>query len=237
MSYYKRVLLLVGFATFFSVAADAQIDKPCAEAASLWVPSGTSREKIVAKWKTSIGYEIIAGGHGDIAASIESALQFLAQESGLKIASDTGSAVDLMIGVVPDISVFASPDARKRIESYFQDLFLKKGLPGRFEIDPTGWEASARSVTPKCLGVNYVLDGAVERAFLVVQEGETSLCIHVGLGELFGLVRIRNYYLDHGRNVPTDLIALALRTLYDERIKAGINRMEADKRVGEICKL
>jgi hypothetical protein len=84
--------------------------------------------------------------------------------------------------------------------------------------------------------MNLLVNKVIERAFVVVQQGETPLCIEVALGELSGLINIRKYYEDHGRDIPNQFIALAFRTLYDGRVKAGISQADADRVVGEVCK-
>jgi hypothetical protein len=232
----RRSLLLLCALGVFAASADAQIDRQCAEAAALWIPSETSPEKTVVKWNKPIIYGI-AGRDEETKRSIESVLRFVARESGLQIEpdKDNKSTLDLSIAAAPDITIFAS-GARKYVEDYFQDAIVKRGLKGTFRIDPTAWELHYRTAAPKCAGTDLHLDNAIERAFVVVQQGETPLCIDVALGEVFGLVNIRKYYADQDREIPTQLIALAFRTLYDGRVKPGMNQSDANRVIGEVCK-
>jgi hypothetical protein len=101
----------------------------------------------------------------------------------LQIEPESKSALDLSITVPPDIAAFA-PIARPYIENYFQDVIVKRKLKGTYRIDPAKWEPQYRTAAPKCAGMGLVLDGVVERAFVMVQQGETLLCIEVALGEL-----------------------------------------------------
>ena len=234
MLYACNGLLLVSALCVF--VTYAQADKLCEEAASLWIPSQTSREKSVVKWSRPIKYGIIAGDDDrESRSSIEEIVQFIWRESGLQIEADYRSALDLTIAVPADISSAAS-GARTFVEAYFQDVLAKKGLKGTIRFDPAVWEPQYRSVTPKCAGPNLTLGGVIERAFVLVQKAEARPCVEVALGEVFGLINIRTYYVDHDREIPSDLIARALRALYDGRVRAGVSQSDANKAVGEICK-
>src|ERR1700704_4238421 len=83
----RRSLLLLCALGVFAASADAQIDRQCAEAAALWIPSETSPEKTVVKWNKPIIYGI-AGRDEETKRSIESVLRFVARESGLQIEPD-----------------------------------------------------------------------------------------------------------------------------------------------------
>jgi hypothetical protein len=215
-------------------SADAQIDNRCLEAASLWIPPDTSREITVVKWTKPIKFGI-APDNDELTRSVEATLQFLARESGLRIETNLQSALDLMIAVPPDISVVVL-GARDYVEGYFEDFYRKNGISTRFELDRVTWENNYRVISPKCLGTNLVIGGVVERAFVLIQQGESSLCTYVGLAKIFGLVNIRKYYFSHDRDVPIQLIGSALRTLYDKRIKAGMNAIDARKALRDVCK-
>jgi hypothetical protein len=236
-SHGRSLTLLMSLGLFsFSMLARAQIDSGCAEAASLWIPAEASNEKSVIKWNRLINYGIF--DRNDNAASagpIEELLRFFAVESGLRIEAPRQATVDLTIVTVPDISTFA-PSVRKFVESYFEDIAQQKGMKGRAEIEPDAWERQYKAIVPKCAGLDFVSEGIIERAFVLIQQGEPPACGEVGLGELFGLTNIRRYYADRRGEVSTQTVARALRTLYDKRVRAGANRKDANNVVGELCK-
>jgi hypothetical protein len=216
--------------------AGAQFDR-CAEAVSLWLPSATAGEQKVNKWNKPIRYGIAqADDDQESMRMIEGVLQFIARESGLQMERDDGnSTLDLSIAVPPEIGTFAA-NARTYVQGYFQDRITKRGLRGTITIDAAGWEPQYRTITPKCGGLNLRLAGIIERAFVIIQRGESPLCAEVALAEVFGVANIRPYYIQHGQDVPTNLAATALRTLYDKRVKPGLTREDANKVTGEICR-
>jgi hypothetical protein len=190
----------------------------------------------VTKWNNAIGYEITADQHStEITTLIEKSLQFQSQASGLNISRNSGFGVDLLIGVVPDISSFASQAARKSVANYFQDFYRRERMQGNFEIDAASWDATFRGIVPKCLGSDLIYQHVIERTFFAVQQNQSTLCINIGLGEILGLRNIRKYYFDHRLDVPPDLITVGLQTLYDKRIVAGMSRSDASNRVEEVC--
>jgi hypothetical protein len=230
-----RTLILVLGVYLFCAAVAAQADRQCIEAASLWIPNETSLEKTVMKWNGSIKYGIVSRyNDSDTATPIRNILQTIAHDSGLQLEERDG-VVDLMIAVVPDLSTDAAR-ARQFFEGYLQHAAVKKGLRGHFEIDAGGWERQYRSAIPPCAGAGFSIRGALERAFILIQQGEPSSCSEVGLAELFGLINIRKYYVDHAREVPAHLIAPAFRALYSDKIKAGMSEAGAKKVLGEVCK-
>jgi hypothetical protein len=237
LAFCRRSLLLVGALAVFAASADAQVDHQCAEAASLWIPSSTSPGKTVVKWSQPIKYDILRpqDDNADFKHSIEEPLHFLARESGLKV--EVGQGPDLSILRAPDISTAAS-NIRKYVENFFNDVSSSGSYRGRerVEIDPARWEAKHRSMFPKCYGLNLTLNSLIVRAFVLIQRDESIECVNVGFGELFGLMNIREYYVGHDRKIPTDLIAAAMRTLYDKRVIAGSSQAEAEKAAGEVCK-
>ena len=236
LAFWSRGLLLVWALGVFSASADAQIDKQCAEAAALWVPSNTSPAKTVVKWNKPIKYDFLLSGDDDtdFKHSIEDPLLFLAQESGLK--AEVGHPPDLSILRAPDISI-AAPGIRKYVEDFFNDFYSSGNYRGTesVKIDSARWEAKHRSMVPKCYGLPLALNSLIVRAFVLLQRNESPQCINIGLGESFGLMNIREYYVDHDRRIPVDVIAAAIRTLYDKRIVAGSSQAEAEKMVGEVC--
>jgi hypothetical protein len=223
----------------------AQTDNKCKESALLWIPSEPGREKIVVKWAKPINYGIIepldygvtSGGTDDarVGESIKQTLQFFARESGLSIEANMTSPLDLFIAVASDISTFG-PRIREYIEKSFEDSLLKKkGVETEVKINPSQWTSKFRGMFPKCGGISLHVNGILERAHAVIQDDQASPCIEVALGELFGLANIRQYYADHDRNIPTDLVSRALRTLYDKRVRPGSGVAEAQERLGEVC--
>jgi hypothetical protein len=223
----------------------AQVGNKCREAASLWIPSQPGREKIVVKWIKPINYGIAepiahgitSGGTDDarVGELIKQTLLFFASESGLSIDSNMTSPLDLFIAIAQDISTFG-PRIREHIEKSFEDSLLKKkGVETEVKINPSQWTSKFRSMFPKCGGISLHVYGVLERAHAVIQDDQALPCIEVALGELFGLVNIRQYYADYDRNIPTDLVSMALRTLYDKRVRPGSGVAEAQERLGEVC--
>jgi hypothetical protein len=234
-------LTLIGILGLLANCAAAQVDQRCAEAAALWIPSSTSVEKTVVKWGKPLKYDILSRDDSPSAESanakqsVQKALNFYAQESGLKI--ELGASPDLVVVVDPDIAA-AAPNMRKFVENYFQEAFAS-GIyktTGQVEVDSAQWETLFRSTSPKCSGLNMFVNGVIVRAFGLIQADESAACISVALGGLFGLINIKKYYSDHDRKVPTDFIAAATRTLYDRRVIAGISQVDAEKIAAEVCK-
>jgi hypothetical protein len=232
-------------ALILGIHTQAQTVNKCKESASLWIPSQPGREKIVVKWIKPINYGIIepvdygmpSGGTDDarVGELIKQTLQFFASESGLTIESNMTSPLDLFIAVAPDISVFG-PRIREYIEKSFEDSLLRKNaVQAEIKINPSQWTSKFRDISPKCGGISLDLHGVIERAHVVIQGDQALPCIEVALGELFGLANIRQYYADHDRNVPTDLVSMALRTLYDKRVRPGSDAAEAREKLGEVC--
>lgn len=232
----RRALALALTLCFVSKAMGDQISKRCLDGASLWMPQETTPAEPVTKWGNAIGYEITAGASSaNITTLIERSLRFQSQESGLRISPGSGLNVDLLIAVLPDISALASPAARKSMANYFQDFYRKSSMQGTFEIDAASWDASFRNIVPKCLGSSLISQHVVERSIFAVQQDQSALCVDIGLGEVLGLHNIRRYYFDNNLDVPSDLVAEGLRTLYDKRIVPGMSRSDAWTRLEEIC--
>jgi hypothetical protein len=234
---FAPALTLIGALSLLGACAKAQVDEGCVEAATLWIPSDTSFEKVVVKWSRPLKYDIVVplDQKPDIVGTIESSLDFFAQGSGLKIEpAETG---DLAIAVAADISE-AAPKFRTYAEDLLSQIFLvgPNKRKARTEIDATQWESKFRNASPKCEGIDVFRNGTILRGFGLVQSDESAGCVDVILGELFGLINIRKYYVDHDRRVPTDFIAAGIRALYDKRVVAGSSAAEADKIAGEVCK-
>jgi hypothetical protein len=208
----------------------------CREAASLWLPADNDSQVRVVKWEHAIGYDIEPKGHAEIAQQIADPLQVYAREAGLTTAPASGFAIDLMVGVTPDLAVWALPRERETLESYFQDFFRKRGLQADMTLDPIQWKEAVQRAEPKCVPLNFANGGAIERSVLIVQLNEIQQCVKVGFGAVFGLTNIKEFYIAHNRNVEDDLIAVSLRALYDDRIKAGMSREEAIDKLAKICK-
>jgi hypothetical protein len=245
----KSRLLLISFsilsACILCLRTQAQTDDKCKESASLWIPSQPGREKIVVKWVKPINYGIIEpadygmpSGGTDEAGSrelIRHTLELFARESGLSIEANMTSPLDFSIVVAPDISTFG-PLIRPYIEKSFEDSLLKKrGAATEFKINPSQWTSLFRGMFPKCGGISLDLYGALERAHVVIQGDQALPCIEVGLGELFGLANIRRYYAEHDQSIPADLLSMALRTLYDMRVRPGSDASEVRERLREVC--
>jgi hypothetical protein len=236
-----RLLFVVSVAFLASAKAQGS-EARCQEATSLWMPSRTDVSlRVVTKWESSIGYTIVSpdeSHNASITASIASVLETLARESRLGIAPASGFGIHLFIAVTPDIAAVGTPAAEKGVADFFMDFYRQRGLAANVtKKDPPTWEQKFRAARPRCLGVTFaVRSGRIERAFLAVQADETPACIEVGLGEMFGLVNIRTYFFSHDLGVPSDLFALALRTLYDARIEAGMSQSDAANQIAEFCK-
>jgi hypothetical protein len=244
----RSLLTLVSFsvlsAFIVSHHAKAQTDNKCKESVSLWMPSPQSGgNDHVTKWVKPINYGIVepidygmAGGADDAKAAelTMQTLRFFAHESGLSIEPNMNSPLDLFIEVAPDISTFG-PRILGYIEKSLQDSLSKKGLGTQIKLDPAQWEPRFRNMPPKCVGIGLNLRGVIERAHVVIQSDQSLPCIEVGLGERFGLANIRKYYVDHAGSVPEEVVSTALRTLYDKRIRPGLDATGAQERLGEIC--
>jgi hypothetical protein len=232
---FKR--LLAGALGLCAATADAQVDKPCAEATALWIPSATSVEKTVVKWNRPIKYDLILppGDAPEITHTIEGTLGFMARQAGLR--AEMAKAPDVAILVAPGMSA-VGPSIRKQVEDFLNGLFSSGIYQGKgsLEIDPAKWEAKFQSNDANCSGIDLISKGVIVRAYNWFQADESIACVRVGLGEMFGLVNIRKYYLDHDRNIPADLIATATRTLYDKRVSAGSSQAEAERAAGQVCK-
>lgn len=233
-------ILIVGSMAALTVGATAYGNEAqCQEATSLWLPSSTNLGLPgVTKWEDkSIGYAIVSPDQNHT-ASITNVLETVAQDSNLKIAPASGFGVNLFIAVPPDIASFGTPDGEKGVEEFFMDFYRQKGLSANaLENNPAIWRQKFRDAKPRCMGVTFtVYNGRIERAFLAVQADETPACIEVGLGEMFGLVHVRDYFLSHNLSVPPALFALAYRTLYSTAIKAGVSQSEATNQIEELCK-
>lgn len=237
-----RLVFVVSVAVLVASARAQGREVRCQEATSLWMPSPTNVGlSVVTKWESSIGYTIVSPDQNhaaSITASIISVLETLAHESRLSIAPASGFGIHLFIAVPPDIAAVATPTAEKGAEDFFMDFYRQQGLTANVsKSNPAVWEQKFRAAKPRCLGVTFTVhNGRIERAFLAVQADETPACIEIGLGEMFGLVNIRTYFFSHDLDVPPDLFALALRTLYDTRIEAGVSRSKAANQIEELCK-
>jgi hypothetical protein len=117
-----------------------------------------------------------------------------------------------------------------------QTGFSTNHIGTRANIDPAGWETKARTLYPKCIGVNVIIGGTIVRSFSLIQRDETPQCVNVEFGETFGLIGIRKYYTDHDSYVPPDMIESAVRTLYSKEIPAGISQKEAEQKAEEVCR-
>jgi hypothetical protein len=236
-------LLFVVSVAVLVVSAKAQgSEARCKEATSLWMPSRTNDGlTVVTKWESSIGYTIVSpdpNHAASITASITSVLETLAHESRLSIAPASGFGIHLFIAVLPDIAAVATPAGEKGVEDFFMDFYRQQGLSANASTNnPAIWEQKFREAKLRCVSVTFTVhNGRIERAFLAVQADATPSCIEVGLGEMFGLVNIRTYFFSHNLGVPPDLFSLALRTLYDARIEAGVSQSEAANQIAELCK-
>jgi hypothetical protein len=227
--------VLISLLGLLAACTDAPFDAQCAEDASLWIPSDTSVEKTVVKWRAPIKYHIAYRENAEPESSIEETLRLLAQQSGLPV--EPAQPADVEILVAPDISAIA-PSIRKEVEDFLQQLFLSGTYQGKrhLDIDPAKWDAKFQSLALKCTGVDVVINGAIMRAFNFIQSHQSPACFRVGLGETFGFVNIRHYYLEQAGNLPSELVARATHTLYDSRVAAGASAAQAQKIVREICK-
>jgi hypothetical protein len=233
----KSALALIGALSLLGACAKAQIDERCLEAATLWIPSDTSVEKVVVKWSKPFKYGILVPQDEKpaIIGTIESNLQFFAQKSELKIEpAETG---DLVIAVVADISE-AAPKFRTYAEELLSQIFSvgPDQKKARTEIDPVQWESKFRNASPKCEGIDVFRNGTILRGFGLIQSDESAGCVDVILGELFGLINIRKYHAEHDRRVPVDFMEAGIKALYDKRVVPGSSAVEADKIAVEVCK-
>jgi hypothetical protein len=210
-------------------------DSICSEVTSLWMPSDAGIAKVI-KWEQPVEYTIVAA-NPSVERSVKDVIQLASKNSGLKMAPSSGPGINLFIAIVPEIAIFATPAGRKSIESYFMDFYREKGIPAvASEINLTAWQGF-RDATPRCLGITFTVgNGHIERAFLAVQENETPACIEVGLGEQLGLVNIRKDYLERGRDLSVNRLSVALRTLYDAKVRAGMSKSDAAGLIDEACK-
>jgi hypothetical protein len=232
----RQGLILVLTLCVVSQSMGAEISKRCQEGTSLWIPQAEDASMRIAKWDSAIGYEIDAKQpDARMTALVENSLRFQSQESGLKISPGSGFGADLYIAIIPDITTLASPVVRKGVANYIQDYYRKQGTQGSFQINAALWDASARNIVPKCFGVTLIPLQVRLRAFLAVQQDASAVCINIGLAEILGLGNLRKYYLGHGQNDPSDLIAIGLQTLYDKRIVAGMSRSDASNKLEEVC--
>jgi hypothetical protein len=233
-----RLLFIVSVAAPVASAKAQGSEARCQEATSLWMPLQTNVGLPgVTKWESSIGYTIVSPDQNHT-TSITNALETVAQESRLSIAPASGFGINLFIAVPPDIAAFGTPAGEKGVEDFFTDFYRQKGLSANAsENNSAIWGQKFRDAKPRCLGITFTVHkGRIERAFLAVQADETPACIKVGLGEIFGLVNIRNYFFSHDMIVSTDLLALAFRTLYSAGIEAGTSQSEAANQIEKLCK-
>jgi hypothetical protein len=183
------------------------------------------------KWGKSPKYDIIApiGEKPDIASSIDGVLQFMAQHSGLRV--EPSQTPDLVLAVAHDIAA-AAPSFRKTVEDFLQPS------GGRYhaEIDAAQWEEKFRTAPRKCLGVTMFVSGTIVRAFGLIQTDAGASCANLLVGELFGLINLRKYHDDHNGTASDNLVATAIRTLYDRRVIAGASREQAGKSADQICR-
>jgi hypothetical protein len=220
----------------FASSASAQLDNRCTEAAALWIPSTTSLEKVVIKWRGPLKYDILPrNDSAEIRRPIEDTLQLFSKASGLAFLPEQRSEPDLAIMVVPDLAA-AAPSLRKPVEDFFTSWALANHVQGRMDIDPAQWEAKLRTIVPRCGGLDLAIRGTIVRAFSAIQRDELAQCVNVELGELFGLISIRKYYSDRSSHAPADVIEAAVRSLYNKEISPGIGENEAAQRAREVCK-
>ena len=233
----KPTLALIGALSLLGACAKAQIDEGCVEAATLWIPSNTSIERVVVKWGGPLKYGIIVPQNEkpEIIGTIESSLNFFAQKSGLKV--EPGETGALVIAVAADISE-AAPKFRTLAENLLSQIFLvgPDQKKGRTEIDSVQWESKFRNASPRCEGIDVFRNGTILRGFGLIQSDESADCVDIIIGELFGLINIRKYYVDHDGREPAHVIAAGVGALYDKRVIAGSSAVEADKIVAEVCK-
>lgn len=233
--------LVVSAAVLVPSAKAQDSEARCQQAISLWMPAEAAPDARVTKWSPgSLGYYIAADHGGDrIVNFFEKSLQFQTQAATLSTSQASGFGpkviIDLFVAAIPDLSALATARMRGSVTNYFQDFHRRSNTKGVFEIDAAGWDARVREVTPKCLGATLTLQHEIKSAFFAIQTDESKSCVDIGLGETLGLGNIRRYYVAHGRNVPPDLIAAGLQTLYDKRILAGMNRLAATHEVEGIC--
>jgi hypothetical protein len=181
LAFCRRSLLLACALVVFAASADAQIDKRCAEAAALWIPSSASVEKTVVKWSKSVKYGFVLprGDDDSIKHSIEETLHLLAQESGLQI--ELAQDADVAFLVAPEISAVV-PGIRNYVEDFLNKLFSSGVYQGKgsVEVDLAKWEAKVQSADVKCAGVDLIVKGAIVRAFNWFQTNESAACVRVG---------------------------------------------------------
>jgi hypothetical protein len=240
---------LVGFGPFVSclliilclvslpkLALSQSVDQ-CVEAASLWLPSDSTSAKAVSKWQREqqIKFAIVSNQKNSPAVKLtEAGLNFVSLKAGLNLVElDESSSVplpDLLVVVDPSVATDA-PILRNIAQKFFEQKLLR-----RFQIDAEFWNENLRKFSPKCVAFNVEVNNAKNVAFLIVQENETPACVRIGLGETFGIIGARNYYAVNGETIPEDIFGKALLGLYSEKIRSGMNRVEALKQVQEDCK-
>jgi len=212
--------------------AYAQPDATCMEATELWVPSAVSRQKSVAKWNRPLTFEVfLRNRNSPSLVSVTRELDFVAQHSGLAIGSASETSLDLLISLALDIAASA-PKPRELVEKYFTMI-----IPGgRAKFDSDVFARTVQNTIPKCTGVNLVINGNIERAFIMIQEDQPPDCLTVGFGEIFGLINIRSLYQRKSEHFSPAHVASAFRSLYSDAIKAGMSAQEVKERFGKVCK-
>jgi hypothetical protein len=139
--------------------------------------------------------------------------------------------LDLLIFLAPDIAA-AAPELRELVEKYFTMI-----IPGgRAKIDSDGFVRTVQNTIPKCTGLNLVINGNIERAFVLIQEDQPRDCLAVGFGELFGLINIRSLYQRKSEHFSPAHVGSAFRSLYSKAVKAGMTAQDLRETIGEVCK-
>lgn len=239
----RQIRLMIAFcvivvsACFIPAFARSEDRNRCVAAAPLWLPSETTREKVVTKWRNNVIFSIVSNENASATVGlIKDRLKFVSQQTALRIysrdATDNPPLPDLMIVVAPNIVGNAS-SLRGLALSYLRG---KLGDRGRFEIDARAWDAGISRISPKCTNLDMEANGEKHLSFVIVQENETAACIDIGLSLAFGAVGARQYYLANHNSISEEVLAAAFQGLYSKQIVAGMSAAEAAGHLNEACK-
>ena len=233
-------LILAAFLSLSApgLSAFAQTSDQCVEAASLWLPSETTRETLVTRWEKKEMRFAISSRDKDSAVvkSIEAELKFISQKTEMKLVeveqSSEADLPDLLVVVDPDITEDAAL-LKDLAQKFFQS---KLNGRGRVEIRDDVWSASIKNISPRCTGLDFEVNAEKAIALAIVQQDETSTCVSIGLGQSFGLIGGKAYYVANGQKISEVIVGEALRGLYSEKIRPGMSRAQALEQLDGACR-
>ena len=214
------------FLTSYLISADQLSARSCnyLRYRKWWGPAEINIGKWVAtKWKLPISYFIFDKSKTEeskfISDRIVDYMTSFSAASGIVI--DYKAAVhNVAITIANDII-----KENEKNDDFYRGLLAASGFRGH-DIDMLAslHNASVASWKPRCgASRSYNLAEGVIGAFVYIQSGQKEDCALMSVAELFGIDNIRGVLLKFPSEVTKSNVDGAIRELYDERIRTGMN--------------